>query len=86
MPITCFHNQSFNHIFINLILDKMSNPKEIEWGATPTGALTKVKNPIFPQAIIQGTARLADGRDVTIMSKKDYDVYCYQFNELNSLE
>ena len=64
----------------------MSNPKEIEWGATPTGALTKVKNPIFPQANIQGTARLADGRDVTIMSKKDYDVYCYQFNELNGLK
>ena len=28
----------------------MQKPKEVDWGATPTGALTKVKNPVFPTA------------------------------------
>ena len=64
----------------------MQKSKEIEWGAIPSGALSKVKNPKFPTANLQGSARLADGKDVTIMTKKDYDVYCYKFNELNGLK
>ena len=45
-----------------------------------------MKNPVFPAATIQGHAMLADGKDVTIMSKKDWNLYCYNFNALNGLE
>ena len=49
--------------------------EEIQWGTT--GGQVTIKNPKYPTYRMLGNARMADGKDVIIMSLQDWDTYCY---------
>ena len=63
-----------------------SNKNEVQWGGAAGGGITSIKNPKFPSYSILGNARMADGKDVVIMTLQSWDKYCYDFNELNGIE
>lgn len=62
----------------------MSN-NEVKWGGTADGSLKTIKDPKYPSYQILGNARMADGKDVIIMTLQAWDKYCYEFNDLNNI-
>ena len=59
---------------------------EVQWGGAAGGGITSIKNPMYPSYTILGNARMADGKDVVIMTLQAWDTYCYNFNEMNGVQ